>query len=507
MSEPSIDSYHLTATAVTELATLPINHLLPELTTLGKVAAYTALDDFDQSLRHGGQLLLSTGNTVELIDTDGRTMTQAVQGPVEFAGDIPDGELRRNLKGLSPLRRLLPIGTGLWQRAVLTFRDEKQAVHCRIPMMFLTAEEDQAAAVAVLPETPGYAESLRCVRAQVQELGGSKFNGSALVDGLFPLERPYNAKPGLGFATGASAFDAANSIISTLIPVARANEPGIIADLDTEFLHGYRIQLRKIRSILSLFKKIYDEPEAKHLKAEFSGIMNSTGALRDLDVYLLGKPNFYGMLPNNLHAGLDTLFDMVARHREFEHTKLAALLNSKQYKTKITRLATLFTQPNSSMQGPAADRPASAYAYDLIWNRYRNACKLAAEIKPDSPDDKLHSLRIQCKKLRYQMECLSALFPAAELKKQLGALKKLQDNLGLFNDYSVQQRSLITSLRQLPHKHGAPDIDAAQCIGALIALLHSKQQVERGKIAKSIARFNHEKTQQAFRMLLQPVIF
>jgi len=66
--------------------------------------------------------------------------------------------------------------------------------------------------------------------------------------------------------------------------IARQNEDGIKADYDTEFLHDYRVSLRKVRSVLSLFKG-----ENIALKQAFSDIMKGTNQLRDLDVYLLDK--------------------------------------------------------------------------------------------------------------------------------------------------------------------------------------------------------------------------
>ncbi len=57
----------------------------------------------------------------------------------------------------------------------------------------------------------------------------------------------------------------------------------------------------------------------------------------------------------------------------------------------------------------------------------------------DTEDEVVHQLRINCKKLRYLMEFFAPLFPENEIKTLIKALKLLQDNLGNFNDYSVQQ--------------------------------------------------------------------
>ena len=64
------------------------------------------------------------------------------------------------------------------------------------------------------------------------------------------------------------------------------------------------------------------------------------------------------------------------------------------------------------------------------------------EIDDDSPDEALHRLRIDAKKLRYLLEFFRALYPPKEIGAVVGALKSLQDNLGDFNDLSVQQGAM-----------------------------------------------------------------
>ena len=68
------------------------------------------------------------------------------------------------------------------------------------------------------------------------------------------------------------------------------------------------------------------------------------------------------------------------------------------------KLAALFADLKRLEPGPNADRGAYGYACALIWKRYRKVCKLARSITPDTPDEIVHDLRIDCKKLRYLME-------------------------------------------------------------------------------------------------------
>jgi CHAD domain-containing protein len=68
--------------------------------------------------------------------------------------------------------------------------------------------------------------------------------------------------------------------------------------------------------------------------------------------------------------------------------------------------------------------------------------KKGRAIKKSSPPAKLHRLRIECKKLRYLLEFFSSLYDQKEIGRLVRALKKLQNNLGDFNDFAVQRAAL-----------------------------------------------------------------
>ena len=99
------------------------------------------------------------------------------------------------------------------------------------------------------------------------------------------------------------------------------------------------------------------------------------------------------------------------------------------------------------------------------------------------------------------MEFFGPLFPKRDFMSVLKPLKHLQDNLGLFNDYAVQQ----VSLQGLPwggsERPDAVKLEAAQSVGALIAVLHRRQLEERVKVVESFAQFNSPQMQKTFRDL------
>jgi CHAD domain-containing protein len=310
-------------------------------------------------------------------------------------------------------------------------------------------------------------------------------------------KRMYCSKPSIALNPEAPARETTRSIISTYIHVARENEAGIQADYDTEFLHDYRVSLRKVRSVLSLFKGVYSEDDTARLRQTFADIMKQTNRLRDLDVYLLEKSLYFSMVPESMHEGLNVMFEVFATERQQELKHVIDMLHSETYTRTITELAEQFTRSDVLKSGSKGDEPTLPFARQLIWKRYNKVCKIARRINADTPDEEVHVLRIQCKKLRYLMEFFTPLFPQKTIKKLIKALKRLQDNLGRFNDFSVQQRSLQAFLQDYSeHHHNTMKL--AESIGALITVLHQRQSEERHQILENFARFDSARTRATF---------
>lgn len=95
------------------------------------------------------------------------------------------------------------------------------------------------------------------------------------------------------------------------------------------------------------------------------------------------------------------------------------------------------------------------------------------------------------------------MFPVKKIKGLIRALKILQGNLGLFNDYSVQQDSLQSFVLTHTSKNRKKDLSIAKSVGALIAMLHQKQLEERAKVISNFKTFDSLTTQQQFQNLFK----
>jgi CHAD domain-containing protein len=136
-------------------------------------------------------------------------------------------------------------------------------------------------------------------------------------------------------------------------------------------------------------------------------------------------------------------------------------------------------------------------AHDLIGRRWRKARACARKIDTTTPDEVVHDLRVRCKKLRYLLEFFAPLIGEDAVGPLIRPLRRLQDELGLFNDYSVQIQSLEGILGSgSPRRHD--DIAIARSLGALTAVLHQRQLAQRRKVEGILDEFTGPKVRRKF---------
>ncbi|WP_168433613.1 CHAD domain-containing protein [Pontiella sulfatireligans] len=466
----------------------------------GESQAYagTLLDTFDGHLRRAGKALLQCAGYVALFDlSSGSFQKQAVARGWTFAGTLPDGAVGRQLMRISALRAFLPVAEVVVEQCRVAVLDELEKTVVRARATTVRCGEASAIWLAVMAMR-GYAKEYeRFVQALVHA-GFDAYSGGDYFPAL-GIKRPmYEAKPAVPLDRNAPVFESAVLIARTFIEVARCNEAGMATDLDTEFLHDYRVSLRRTRSLLSLFRNVVDGEDSCWLKSALAGIMKQTNRLRDLDVYLLGRAGYYKLVPESMHGGLDIMFDVFVQERQDVFEQVAEFLRGKEYQRQIE--AVLARLQDLEM-GRCGMEPTGRFARRLILKRYKKAASLARSIDDGTPDARVHELRIECKKMRYLMEFFLPLFPQKKIKPLVKSLKSLQDVLGRFNDYSVQREALAAFAEAHPMR-GRKGIKLAECVGALVATLYQLQLKARGEVVACLDGFAGAETQRSFEQML-----
>lgn len=460
------------------------------------------VDTFDHQILQARKLLLQLEGKLLLLDfSSGSLCEQKQVGKWHFPADLEDGPVASVLTGLTKLRSFQPVGGIIFSVEYGALLDDEKKTLARF-RQFAFRSGTKSFGYGVTQYLRGYgAEHDELVTSLKKAGAASVQDVSHLYARLGLSSRQYTAKPPLLLQGNAPAKESAIEIIAAFLNVARENEAGIVADLDTEFLHDYRVSLRKVRSVLSLFKGVFEREQTDSLKAECAQLMRPTNRLRDLDVYLLEKENYFAMVPESAHAGLTALFAFLEEERQHALDEVRKTLKSKSYVKQRERLEKLFRKKKNLTDGKKSAVSSREFGSRLVYKRYGQVCRIASGINAQSRDDEVHQLRISCKKLRYLMEFFMPIFQGDEIKTLIKNLKKLQDTLGRFNDYSVQQEFLRQIALHELERFADRALPVSEAIGALTALLYRLQCKERQRVMQSFQRFDSEETRAIFQQL------
>ncbi|MGR5205941.1 CHAD domain-containing protein [Vibrio alfacsensis] len=217
---------------------------------------------------------------------------------------------------------------------------------------------------------------------------------------------------------------------------ARSLEEGLALSLDPEFNHQYRVALRRTRSLCLLLKETLPPFELSILKPSLKLLMKQTNKLRDLDVFILGKAAYYAMLPKRKES-LHKVFAHIEARQRIEQSRVSLWLQSDGYQKTCVLLSNSLHRAISN-DDDTLQNSTLAFSNSKVLSHFTKVIKASKKLSPTSPDDAIHRLRIECKKLRYLLEYFSVFYPDERHKSNVKHLKSLQDSLGDFNDTSSQ---------------------------------------------------------------------
>jgi CHAD domain-containing protein len=456
----------------------------------GEMLHAVLLDTFDNSMFQAAKFIVNVNGQFLLLDLQtGQLLEQAAPIGRLIINDMERGPVVEKLLEVARLRALLPVAEVRIKKEEGRILDDQEKTLVRL--CHLTISRDRkTAGIGYARYLRGYSKAYENLRQGLEDCGATACqNAEDVYTRLGIINREYSIKPNIELLPEIPVKESATIILRTFLKTARQNEQGVVDDCDTEFLHDYRVCLRKVRSVLSLFKGVFDTEDSSRLKKELAEVMRTTNGLRDLDVYLLNREEYYRLVPQTAHEGLQILFDTFAQRRKIEQRKVRAAFQSKDYLHRMKSLEQLFETGKNIKSGPQAKRPSLLFARRLILKRYRKVCRTGRALNEKTPSLSIHQLRIHCKKLRYLMEFFTPLFPATEIKLLIRSLKLLQTNLGNFNDYSVQQQFLENLLKS-GLVNGPKALPVASSIGALTAMLYQLQRNERSRIIEHLAAFD-----------------
>jgi CHAD domain-containing protein len=445
------------------------------------------LDTFDRRLDAAGLILehqtMPPGERLVLGRPDGSSTValpgKALRWPA-LADALPTGPIRDAIAPVIGIRALMVISDERRRMRRLELRNEDGKTVVRVEV------DEPACATAGLAQAKvsrlrGYDQQARRADRLLAGLG------------LSPVE--HGEDRASGSAPKTSGTDRAvparvllAEALSGFLLAMHENLPGLLDDVDTEFLHDFRVAVRRTRATLKLGRPVLPEVMRSRWEPAFKSLGDLTTPVRDLDVYLLDLPTMSHWLVTADPTDLDLFATHLRSRRTLARRALVVSLRSAAFR----RLVTAWDAELAGLVGPPqdADREhlsAGQWADRSIYQAYRRVARGGTAIGADSPPTDLHELRKRCKELRYALEVCAPVLPEGPRKRVVADLKGLQDVLGRFQDTEVQRWALRGFAEEM--MTGGTSAGAMLAMGELIGHLDVEQERARRDFDAAFARF------------------
>jgi len=449
-----------------------------------------------------------------------------------FSKDIEHHACRKLLSSHLGIRALMTVASIAVKRRQLNIlnQDNKTVAMLSVESYALKGDADKTifpSRVIVSP-VKGYRKTFRQVIQMINDQLRLPSVETTLLDEMLAAEKEGKVEikiPAPGELTLSQPLkdthttgEAVRLLLRHFLHVMQANEPGLRDAIDTEFLHDYRVAVRRTRTLLSQIKQIFPAKPLDYFRHELFWLGQITGPTRDLDIYLLNFDGYRQELPKVMQKHLTPFHEFLERHWKSEHARLCRKLDSKRYQRLIKVWRDTLEEKNinplhQTRQKKTAEQetvnvtlPARQVAGKSIWKLYRRALKEGEAITPQSLDADLHELRKTCKKLRYLIEFFQVFYPDKAIRNLLKQLKQLQDNLGDFQDLCIQTTQLNHFAEQMQQEghEGYADTKTIMAMGVLVEKLYLRKTVVRAEFHRRFKTFAQPETSNAFSDLFNP---
>jgi len=439
-------------------------------------------DDFDSHLWDAGYLLYKADiQQFKLVDPLGKVSDIGASKNARFWWDF--SEKKNVLQKLIGLRALMPVANLEFSEQHYSLYNEDQKIVTKACLTQLILENSVVNYLTLQP-LRGYTKYYNRAEKTLSDLLKTEIDHFGLKSILiinsirtFRINNDFE----VAMDENTSAEESVRAMGLALLNAAKIHVDGAISDIDTEFLHQFRVSIRKLRSLISLLRRSLPQATIDLLKPKLSLIAQKTNKLRDLDVFLLDESKYREFLPDTFESGLTELYTLIHKQRKEEHKKLSRYFSSENYLNEISACAEILSS-SPVYETNVSKKPILLVVKKLLLNRYQKMLAMSIDISSQSPDEDVHALRIEFKKFRYLIEFFVNLLPKKDIARLIADIKKIQTVLGNFNDYSTQIEFLKSYIND-------DRIEMSKSLSGLIAVLHQKQIEEKLKVNEILADF------------------
>ncbi len=466
-------------------------------------------DTFDWRLYKNGSKLEGhdDGKSLRIYwqaDKDGKLKIQlGLKKVPRLAADLPASEFRQQLTSVISVRELLPRIKLRIKRQSFAVLDNNNKIVVRLHLdeyWYNTAKLRAASVLTrrlTLKAVKGYAKDYQRLAAfladmPLQTTQDNVMELALIASGISTGE--YSTRLNLRLDPDMPDAQAVKKILLRLLEIMQQNTSGTIKGRDTEFMHDYRVVIKKIRVALKQANTVHPQEISTQYKSFFSQLGKLTNPVRDLDVFLLQLQNYQVDLEQSSWTQLQPLRQYLLLSRAEAQKQLIAELKSSQYRDHIKQWRDYLEQ--SEMDDSAPDKLDGAtykLADELIWRVNQEILVKGKSITRNSSAETLHELRKYFKHLRYLIEFFRSLYPAVSLRVLIETLIDVQDSLGEYNDRHIQMAMVNAFIQQSDNQ------DAIKISEQIVEILQ-QQQLEAGKKFKeSYKMYSSSASQKKFK--------
>ncbi|MGA0602612.1 CHAD domain-containing protein [Caulobacter sp. KR2-114] len=268
-------------------------------------------------------------------------------------------------------------------------------------------------------------------------------------------------------SAGMTAGEGFKAVARAALEQAVSNAERLAQAPGPEVIHQMRVGVRRLRSAISSFRPVVADRRVAALKAELKWLTGELDQARNLDVLLAGA---YRRATRRKAdpTGLADLGRQLRLNRTAAYARAHAAAESERFRALVMDiLVWIEVGPwtRRKAEGAAArDRSLADFADKALGRRRRKVLKRCGDLAGMSREAR-HHLRIDCKKLRYAADALSALSDKPRrVDAFINALKALQDRLGELNDIATGE-TLARGLTASADIAGTTDWAAGRLIG------------------------------------------
>jgi CHAD domain-containing protein len=280
-----------------------------------------------------------------------------------------------------------------------------------------------------------------------------------------------------------------------------AEEPIAWEGIEIEGVHQMRVATRRIRAALSAFKFLV-QPDAREVfSREFKWLARVLGDVRDMDVCLENLRGYVMEIPADDANCLEAYRLHLAEQRKRARRELIACLSGVRYRRLVSDFSE-YLKLGLSAESPSSHEFDSIResAVRLIGKQYKRVLRQGRSITRQSPDQELHALRIECKRLRYRFEFFRSTYRSS-LNPFIKSLKTLQNVLGEFQDAQVATQQLTEHAQCVPMESG--NRGQLLALGQLIDSQRRHAWDRRKRFHKTWKRFDRRHARKRMLKLLR----